>query len=180
MPELVYRTIKPSDVDGQPTVFAIPAPRVAGADPTPPAAPTNQIAFGITFELNGQLVPICTDSIADMAKDGLELGIPGPVAIGSIGDFTTWFTGQFGMALPDPSQFPSPLDKVFDKIASRVWTVNQARVKIPPTNNKADPIRYTLTITTAWEGEGIPLIPNILSIQGAVFGASNETPGTGS
>src|SRR5580698_10295410 len=82
MPELVYNTIKPSDVDGRPTVFAIPAPRVAGADPTPPAAPTNQIAFGITFELNGQLVPISTDSIADMARNGLELGIPGPVVIG--------------------------------------------------------------------------------------------------
>lgn len=174
MPELVYRTIKPGDIAGRPTVFAVPA----GPPPEILGAPTNQIAFGITFNLNGQLVPISTDSIADMATQGLDLGIPGPVVIGTIDDFIKWFNTQFGVTLPEPSTFPSPLDQIFGKITSLVWTVNQAHVKIPP-KGSSDSILYTLTIAAAWEGAGIPLIPNVLSIQGGVFGVSNESPKTG-
>lgn len=32
-------------------------------------------------------------------------------------------------------------------------------------------------MSAVWpDGQGIPLIPGVLSIEGAVFGASNETP----
>lgn len=140
----------------------------------PPAAPTNQVVFGITFNLNNTLVPISSDDVANIKANGIELALPGPTTIGTIADFISWFNKQFpSVQLPPATSFPPPLDKIFDKITSLVWTVNAAHVKVPPSGS-ADPTLYTLMITAEWVGEGIPLIPNVLSIQGAVFGVTNE------
>jgi hypothetical protein len=140
----------------------------------PAAAPTNQVVFGITFNLNNTLVPISSDDVANVKTNGIEMTLPGPTVIGTIADFVTWFNGQFKtVQLPAASDFPPPLNTIFDKIASLVWTVNAAHVKVPPSTSQ-DPILYTLTISAAWTGTGIPLIPGVLSIQGGVFGVTNE------
>jgi hypothetical protein len=150
---------------------------VGGAEDIPAplgAAPTNQVVFGITFNLNGTLVPISSDDLANIKANGIELTLPGPTIIGTIADFVAWFNAQFpNVQLPPASDFPPPLNTIFDKIASLVWTVNAAHVKVPPSGSQ-DSILYTLTVSAAWTGAGIPLIPGVLSIQGGVFGVTNE------
>ena len=164
MPDVVFHPIQVSAEAAE----AAPMPMVANV-----AAPTNQIIFGITFNLNGTLVPISTDDLANIKANGIDLALPGPTTIGTIADFVSWFNKQFGVTLPQPSDFPPPLNTIFDKITSLVWTVNAAHVKVPPSGSQ-DPVLYTLTVSAAWTGEGIPLIPGVLSIQGGVFGVTNE------
>ena len=164
MSELVFHTIKSSDVL---------APESGTVSVTAGETPTNKIVFGITFNLNDTLVPIKTDDLANIKANGIELTLPSAVTIGSIADFTTWFNKQFNVTLPAPAEFPPPLNNIFGKISSLVWTVNTAHVKVQPAG-ATDPNLYTLFITAEWIGEGIPLIPGVLSIQGAVFGVTNE------
>ena len=165
MPELVFHPIKAAELPIQSGAAVV----TAGAGD----APVNQIVFGITFNLNDTLVPISTDDLANIKANGIELALPSPTTIGTIKDFITWFNNQFKVTLPDASSFPPPLNTIFDKITSLVWTVNAAHVKVPPSGSP-DPTLYTLMITAEWIGEGIVLIPNVLSIQGAVFGVTNE------
>jgi hypothetical protein len=163
-------TINPGAVTfGVPTALDVGQ---VGDDP-----PTN-IVFGITFDINGTQVPISTEDIADARAKGIDLGLPGPVVIGSIDDFTAWFKRQFGIDLPRPEDFPPPLNDIFAKLTSLVWTVNAAHINIPGTD-RPGPKLFTLTVTAAWpQGQGIPIIPGVLTIDGAVFGVSNEKPKT--
>lgn len=154
-----------------PVMFAGP-PNVPVAGPT---STSPNIVFGITFDLNGQQIPISSSDILDIKTKGIDLALPGPTTIGTIDDFITWFNTQFGIQLPDPTTFPPPLNTIFGKITSLVWTVNAAHVHVYPAGS-TESTAYTLTVTAAWAaGQGIPLIPNVLTIDGAVFGVTNES-----
>lgn len=159
--------------EGQPQVTTYGVPLA----PAALEAGEKSIVFGITFNLNGQLVPISTANINEAKVKGIDLALPGPTVIGSIDDFIAWFKTQFGIDLPAPDDFPTPLNQIFSKITSLVWTVNEARVHVPG-SGPGQALTYALAVTAAWEGPGIELIPGILSIQGGMFGVTNEAAKT--
>lgn len=168
MSELVYRTIKDGDVNVGP-----------GAPGLPADVDTPDVIFGIVFELNEQEVRITCADITNMKKKGLDLGLPGRARIGTIADFIKWFDTQFGVKLPEPKDFPPPFDKVFGKIATLVWTVEQAHVFVPGEEEKQNgkPIAYTIEVSALWEkGQGIVLIDKVLTLNGAVFGVTKNEP----
>src|SRR4051812_13379437 len=141
-------------------------------------APETHIEFGVTFNLRGQLIPVRASDITNAKKNGLELTLPSAVKLGSFNDFTAWFKKQFNIDIPSADELPPPLDQVIGKLASLEVTVSTAHVKVPPADPAGQPTLYTLLLTAEWPaGEtGIPLIPGVLTIDGGVFGVSNEPP----
>ena len=167
------------------TTYAAPAPAGSdrtgtsmerpggGADVLPQDSQTS-IAFGITINLKGQLIPIMAGDIANAVTKGVDLKLPGPVTLGSFNDFSTWFYNEFGIQIPSASELPPPLDAIIGKLTSLEVTVTQAHVHV---YGKGDPTptAYTLEMTAAWPAsEGGIVIVKGLSIDGAVFGISNE------
>jgi hypothetical protein len=170
MSELVYRTIKEAEVSAPPPELTAPV--------TADGTTEKNIVFGIVFKLRDREVRITTADIADPMKNGIDLRLPEPVVLGTIKDIFKWFEEQFGVTLPDGSTFPFPLDEVFLMITELVWTVDAVHVYVPG-NKKADadePSTYTLIVSAEWPEKGIPLIPGVLEIKGAVFGLTNEPP----
>jgi hypothetical protein len=149
---------------------AITANGANGANGTNGTKP--EIVFGINFEINGTLVPLTT-VIGDPSKNGMEFALPGPVDLGTIADFITWFSDTFKVDLPDGSTFPAPLDGIVGKLSDLDFTVTQFHVKVPPSSDSTG-TQYTFALSALWPGAGIDLIPDVLSIQGATFGLSNE------
>jgi hypothetical protein len=138
-------------------------------------APQTKIVFGVTFNLHGTQVPVSTADIANAAKQGIEFTLPSPVDLGTLTDFQAWFEKQFAIKLPLGTDLPSPLGDIMSKLATLDVSVDQFHVKIPGSDNKDDPKLYTLAMSAVWPpGQGIPLIPGVLSIDGAVFGVTNE------
>lgn len=160
----------------QPTKTKQPA-RTAAA---PPAGeePKAHVAFGITFNLRGQMIPVSTASITEAEEKGIELGLPGPVELGSFDDFTVWFKKQFNVDIPKPEELPKPLDGIVGKLAKLVVTVSQAWIHVPSDKQKEEKkfTEYVLLLTAEWPASegGIVLIPEILTIEGAMFGVSNK------
>jgi hypothetical protein len=140
--------------------------------------PKAHVAFGITFNLRGQLIPVSTASITEAKEKGIELGLPGPVELGSFEDFTVWFKKQFNVDIPKAEELPKPLDGIVGKLSKLVVTVSQAWIHVPSDKQKEEKkfTEYVLMLTAEWppsEG-GIVLIPEILTIEGAMFGVSNK------
>ncbi len=150
---------------------SVPAPLVATDEPT------TKLVFGVTFNLHGTQVPISTDDVADAAKNGIEFRLPQAVDLGTLDDFVAWFNNQFGVAIPSANDLPPPLDKIIGLLTSLNVRVDQFHIKIPGTADTDQNKYYTLAMSAFWtSGEGIPLIPGVLTIDGAVFGVSNEPP----
>jgi hypothetical protein len=169
MSEMVYRVTRENDVSAPPPGVAVP---VAG-EPN-----EKSIIFGIVFKLRDQEIRVMTTDIAEPLAKGVDLRLPEPARLGTIDDIFKWFEEQFDVKLPKGDTFPYPLDEVFIKIVSLVWTVEEAHIYVPPgdKSNKEDPTTYTLTVSAEWPDKGITLVPGVLEIKGAVFGLTNETP----
>jgi len=140
-------------------------------------SPATKLVFGVTFNLHGTQVPISTADIADAKKKGIQFTLPQPVDLGTLTDFQTWFKTQFGVDLPLGTDLPDPLGQIMTKLATLDVSVDQFHVKIPGSDNPSDPKLFTLAMSAIWPpGGGIPLIPNVLSIDGGFFGVTNEPP----
>lgn len=139
--------------------------------------PATKLVFGLNFDLHGTMVPVSTDDISKMKTEGIDFTLPEPVDLGTLNDFTAWFNKQFGVNIPSADQLPAPLDKIIGKLATLDVAVEQFHIKVPGTASKDQNKLFTLAMSAIWpDGEGIDLIPGVLSIQGAVFGATNESP----
>ncbi|CAD0325934.1 hypothetical protein [Xanthomonas hortorum] len=151
------------------------AAAVVAADP--PTPPSTHLVFGLNFNLHGTMVPVSTDDIANAKTNGIEFTLPAPVDLGTLDDFAAWFKTQFNIDLPGADQLPAPLDSIMSKLTTLDVAVDQFHIKVPGTASPDQSTLYTLAMSAVWpDGQGIPLIPGVLSIEGAVFGASNETP----
>jgi hypothetical protein len=148
-------------------------------NPNPPAlpAPATQVMFGVTFVLNDQPIPVYAKDIANASANGIEFSLPQAVDLGTFNDFSAWFSSQFGVAIPDTSTLPPPLDKIAAQLADLDVAVDMLHVKVPPAapaGGVRAPTQYTVALRATFPGAGFDLIPNILQIKGAVFGVSNE------
>lgn len=143
----------------------------AKAGDTPQVSPI----FGVTLELNKQIVPISTDSV-DPSK-GFEFGLTEPVKLGSPADFLKWIDDTFGTSLKTilkPDALPGPIAEVVNKLLKVEIGVLKAHVKVPP-KGSTDSTQFTLVFSAVFPGEGLPLIPGVLMLKGGVAGATNET-----
>ena len=146
---------------------------VPAADPS-----TTSLVFGLVFNLHGTAVPIDTNDIQDAVENGIGFELPGPVELGTLTDFTTWFAKQFGVPVPDPTTLPPPLDQIAGKLSTLDVTVTDLKVSIPGTKSPAgSTTQYKVGLSAMWPvGQGIPLVDGVLEIEGAVFGATNIPP----
>ena len=142
--------------------------------PTAGDEPESSLIFGVTLQVGTYTFPVSSDDLANMKKKGIDLRLPAATRLGTIADLTTWVKDNLGVTLPAPDDFPPPLNGIFDRLSSLVWTVNQAHLKVPGTEPANQPTLYTLVISAAWDDEGIPIIPGVLSIKGGVVGVTNE------
>ncbi|WP_143286576.1 hypothetical protein [Burkholderia ubonensis] len=141
--------------------------------------PSTHLVFGLNFNLHGTMVPVSTDDIANAKAKGIEFTLPERVNLGTLTDFQAWFKKQFGIDLPLGTDLPPPLGAIMNKLTTLDVSVEQFHVKIPGTDTPDAPKLYTLAMSAIWPADGgIPLIPGVLTIDGAVFGASNEPPKT--
>ena len=135
------------------------------------------IRFGIILDVNGSSVPITSGDIATAVQQGVEFTLQNPVELGTINEFETWVSGQFGVNLPTADSLPSPLDKVVGAITDMKITVEKAHVKVPGTQSTQKSVGVTLEVNGTFQPE-INLIEGKLGIQGMVFGFSNEASET--
>ena len=139
-------------------------------------APATKLVFGLNFNLHGTIVPVSTDDIANAKTNGIKFELPAPVDLGTLTDFQAWFKSQFGIDLPLGTDLPPPLGSIMDKLTTLDVSVDQFRINVPGTASENKSTLYTLAMAAQWPaGQGIPLIPGVLTIDGAVFGATNET-----
>ncbi len=132
--------------------------------------------FGVTLELLDQEIPISTDSVNP--DDGFEFGLTNPVTLGTPDDFLKWVSDTFNIAPPlnetlDPSKLPGPIADLLNGIKKVEIGIIQAHVKVPPKGSQ-DPVGFTLIFSATFPGDGLPLIPGVLTLKGCVAGASNE------
>jgi hypothetical protein len=141
-----------------------------------PVEGTAKLVFGVVFDLNGTHVPVSTKDIANAKANGIEFSLPQEgIKLGSMTDFEQWFKKQFNLDLPKKEDLPPPLDSIFGKLSNLQVTVHKLYIKIPGTNTPGAPKLYTVELSAAWpEGQGIELIPKVLTIEGVVFGATNQ------
>jgi hypothetical protein len=155
---------------------SLPSTTVTGlaVTDTPPA----KLVFGLNFNLHGTSVPVSTNDIKNAATNGIEFTLPAAVNLGTLNDFEAWFKKQFGIDLPTAADLPPPLNGIMAKLATLDVSVDQFHVKVPGSASPDPSKLYTLAMSAAWPASegGIDLIPGVLSIDGAVFGVSNETP----
>lgn len=133
---------------------------------------------------------------AVLAKiDGKRYELTKPVKVGSLDDFNA-FLQKYGASMPDATDFPDPLNKVYAKLTSLELTVEEFMVNIPAThellaNATTKPrtdltptdiqpktskgsTTYELAITVQWRsGEQVDLISGTLAIQGFYCKISN-------
>ena len=143
----------------------------AKAGETPKVSPI----FGVTLELNKQIVPISTDSV-DPSK-GFEFGLTEPVKLGSPADFLKWIDDTFGTSLKtvlDLDALPGAIADVVKELFNVEIGVLKAHIKVPP-KGSTDSTQFTLVFSAVFPGEGVPLIPGVLMLKGGVAGATNET-----
>jgi len=139
--------------------------------------PSAHLVFGLNFNLHGTMVPVSTDDIANAKTKGIEFTLPEAVNLGTLTDFQAWFQKQFGVNLPLGTDLPSPLGKIMELLTTLDVSVDQFHIKVPGTESEDQNKLYTLAMSAIWPaGQGIPLIPGVLTIDGAVFGVSNEAP----
>jgi hypothetical protein len=138
--------------------------------------PAAKIRFGIILDINGDPVPITSDDIANAAAQGVEFTLQKAVVLGSIDKLMVWVKEEFKVSLPDPKDLPPPLNSVVTAITGIVVTVEKAHLKVPGSKDPAG-VLYTIEANGMFKTT-IPLIPNVLGINGFVFGFSNETPAT--
>ena len=141
------------------------------------------IIFGITFDLNGKLIPISAGDVLNWKKEGVKLKLPEAVEVGSIEEALKYLEGWLGITMPDPSGLPTFIKEIVEGITSMVITVYQAEVEIPGEKAADQENKYLLEVGGLSE-KGIPIIPNTkaLMIKGLVVGATNKkvaaTPST--
>lgn len=144
----------------------------------------NHIIFGITFELNGSVIPISAGDVTKWKEEGAELALPQPIEVGSIQDALDVLEGWLGVEIPKAEDLPEPIKKIVEGITSMVITVYKAEIKIPGTKEEkkaeeekkeAPKTRYLLEVG-GYSEKGIPLIPGteFLMIKGLVVGATNK------
>src|SRR6476646_937509 len=146
-------------------------------NPAPPTTGTS-VMFGVTFTLNGTQVPVYAKDITHASANGVEFSLPQPIDLGTFNDFASWFQSQFGVSIPETSTLPPPLDGIAGKLASLDVAVDMLHVKVPPAvpaGQTRGPVQYTVALRAVFPAPGLELIPNVLEIQGAVFGVSNES-----
>ena len=159
------------------TVPQAPAQTPAPMNPTPPAAAGTSVMFGVTFTLNGTQVPVYAKDITHASTNGVEFSLPQPIDLGTFNDFAAWFQNQFHVAIPATDTLPPPLNEIAGKLASLDVAVDMLHVKVPPAapaGQTRGPVQYTVALRAVFPAPGLELIPNLLEIQGAVFGVSNE------
>lgn len=139
-----------------------------------PAPSTNKMIFGIVVEINEKQVPISTDDLSDLKKNGLHFTLPEPVTLGSFTDLSDWLDKNFGVSIPDGTDLPDPLDKLVGAIKTLEFKVEQLAIKIPGTDNKTEKRTYQLRLSGAWN-EAHDIIPglDVLQIKGGIFGVTN-------
>lgn len=131
-------------------------------------------AFGVILDVNGTAVPVSATDLANLKANGVEFTLQNPVYLGSIDDFEAWVNTQFGVQLPQASDFPGVLQPIVSAITGIKVTVEKAHLKVPGTSAPAGAtVQYTLEANGMFAST-LPLIPNVLGVSGFVFGFSNE------
>ncbi len=138
-------------------------------------AAETHIIFGITFDLNGKLIPISAGDVINWKKNGVKLKLPEAVEVGSIEEALKYLETWLGIALPDPSSLPTFIKEIVEGITSMVITVYQAEVEIPGESAANQENKYLLEVGGLSQ-KGIPIIPGTkaLMIKGLVVGATNK------
>lgn len=134
------------------------------------------LVFGITFDLNGKVIPVTGIDPQKWKEEGGTLSLPEAIEVGSINGFIEVMEEKFGVKIPKASDLPAPIKEVVEGITSMVVTVYKAEVTIPGTKSKDQKTRYLIEVGGLSE-KGIPLVPGTgfpLSIKGISVGATNK------
>lgn len=136
---------------------------------------TPNIIFGVTFDLNGTLIPVSAGQISTWKKEGVKLKLPHAVEVGSIANALEYLEGWLNIKMPDTASLPKFIQEVIDGITSMVITVYQAEIEIPRETEKNQEKKYLLEVGGISQ-TGIPIIPDTksLMIKGLVVGATNK------
>jgi|SRR5215469_4580325 len=141
---------------------------------SPLTTETPSLVFGITFDLNGKVIPVTGIDPKKWKEEGGTLSLPEAIEVGSIDGFIETMEAKFGVTIPKPSELPEPVKAVVEGITSMVVTVYKAEVTIPGTKSKDQTTRYLIEVGGISK-KGIPLVPGFpLSIKGLSVGATNK------
>lgn len=162
--------VSTQQVASQPPIAVAIAPR----DQTP----NTKVRFGIILELNGTLVPVTTGDIANAKANGLEFTLQQPVSLPDFNAFSTWISTHFNVTIPAATDLPPPLDTVVGRLEALVVTIETFHIKIAGSATaSSDPgsrVQLTVEANATFGGDPVELIPQVLGIQGFIFGFSNE------
>ena len=137
---------------------------------------TTNLNAGVILEINGQDVAIePAKAITDAKKKGVEYSLPRPVTLGTADDLNDFLKtlADDVPALPTGDNFPSPLDKVYKKLTSLNLTVEELKLKVPPSlNEDGTPIAspkstaFTIGLSATWTDNEKVNITDKLAIKG--------------
>ena len=106
------------------------------------------------------------------------------MTIGSPADFIQWIDDTFGTDLKDkldPNNLPEAIANVVKELLNLEIGVDVAKVIVPP-KDSSESVKFAIVMSVTFPGDGIPLIPGLLTLKGGVAGATNDPsllPGQG-
>jgi hypothetical protein len=125
--------------------------------------------FGITFDINGTLIPVNTDELAKVKEKGVELELPENIKLGTGKEFVEWVEKEFGVKIP-LAELPSPLDAISKKLTEMEVTIEKAYIHVPA--KESESTQYTLRVSGEWKESTKIFGP--VALKGVLFGVSNQ------
>ena len=146
------------------------------------------VQLGVVLLVNDQPVPLTPKQGGDLVKNGLELGLEQPLAIGTPGqaaDGLEAFIKQFDSSykLPKSTDLPDEISGIADKLSTVDMVIESFHLKVYGTKDAVKGVKpgteYTFGMSAMWHDEdavGLDGIP--VKLKGAFFKISNEEPET--
>jgi hypothetical protein len=125
--------------------------------------------FGVTFDINGTLIPVNTDQLSELKTKGIELELPEDIKLGTGKEFVEWVEKEFGVKIP-LAELPPPLNTIATKLSELEVTIEKAYIHVPAKEN--EPTLYTLKVSGVWK-ESTKLFGPV-ALKGILFGVSNQ------
>ena len=103
-------------------------------DKDQPVIPQGPSAIlGLVLVINGKEVTLNSDTITDIQKKGLDLGITEPVYLGTFSQMIDEIKKTFNVDIPtNPEVVPPPLDGFLKNVENLGVTIVKAHIKVPP------------------------------------------------
>jgi hypothetical protein len=94
---------------------------------------------GVILWINQQTVELGPNSPdnTNPAENGAEYTLGDPVDLGTAKDLSGLLSSEFGASLPDVSNIPAPLDKVYDSLSTMTLSITKFDLHLPPTKDSS-------------------------------------------